>query len=297
MREPPSVSEMPVMSQRKSNEGKVLDAVIRRIEVRDGVTRADMRDPEAEGHPSKIDQACKFNGVLHAFEHTEIEPFPDHIETQKHNAELLGPITKALADLAKPTECFQLHVPIAASVGVKRTDQDGIRAALVNWIVKEAPNLKPQPYGSRVSMKHVQPQGVPFSVALVRYEPAMAMGGRFDFVQVAPGRDDAPRVERLARACEKKYRKLAAWKGNEGARSIIVFEDNDMFLSNAQLIADALVKAEAPRSDCPDEAYVVATYIKPWYVTCLRRPGKTYYDEGERFWEVDPGTLLDLTGR
>lgn len=33
------------MTQRKSNEGKVLDAVIRRIEERDGVKRADMRDP------------------------------------------------------------------------------------------------------------------------------------------------------------------------------------------------------------------------------------------------------------
>ncbi|WP_395665509.1 hypothetical protein [Methylocella sp.] len=251
------------MTQRKSNEGKVLDAVIRRIEERDGVKRADMRDPEAEMHPSPVDQVSTFGGVLHAFEHTEIEPFPDYIETRKHNAELLGPIPAALADLAKPDECFQLLVPITASVGLKRSDHDGVRAALVVWVRKEAPGVEPRPYGSRVTAREAQPPGVPFPVRLTRYRPAMAMGGRFDFVQVAPGGGDAPRVERIARACEKKYRKLAAWKAEEGARSIIVFEDNDMILTNEQLIADALVKAEASRSDCPDEAYVVATYVVP----------------------------------
>lgn len=221
----------------------------------------------------------------------------DHIETQKHNGELFGPVAAALADLAKPDECFQLLVPITASVGLKRADHDGVRAALVDWVRKEAPGVEPRSYASRVTAKEVQPPGVPFPVRLVRYRPAMAMGGRFDFVQVAPGGDDAPRVERIARACEKKYPKLAAWKAKEGARSIIVFEDNDMILTNEQLIADALVKAEASRSDCPDEAYVVATYVVPWYVTCLRRPGGTYYDDGERFWEIDPATLTDLTGR
>lgn len=285
------------MTQRKSNEGKVLDAVIRRIEERDGVKRADMRDPEAEKHPSPVDQACTLGGVLHAFEATEIEPFPDHIETQKHNGELLGPVTAALVDLAKPDECFQLLVPITASVGLKRADHDGVRAALVDWVRKAAPGVEPRPYASRVTAKEVQPPGVPFLVRLVRYRPAMAMGGRFDFVQVAPRDDDARRVERIARACAKKYGKLAAWKAKEGARSIIVFEDNDMILTNEQLIADALVEAEASRSDCPDEAYVVATYIVPWYVTCLRRPGRTYYDDGERFWQFDPATLTDLTGR
>lgn len=285
------------MTQRQSNEGKVLDAVIRRIEERDGVKRAEMRDPEAEKHPSPVDQACRLGGVLYAFEHTEIEPFPDHIETQKHNAELLGPIPAALADLAKPDECFQLFVPIAASVGLKRADHDGVRAALIDWVRKEAPGVEPRPYASRVTAKEVQPPGVPFPVRLVRYQPAMPMGGRFVFVQVAPGADDTRRVERIARACEKKYPKLRAWKVKEGARSIIVFEDNDMILTNEQLISDALVRAEASRSDRPDEAYVVATYVTPWYVTCLRRPGWTHYDDSERFWEIDPATLTDLTGR
>jgi hypothetical protein len=34
-----------------------------------------------------------------------------------------------------------------------------------------------------------------------------------------------------------------------------------------------------------------------WWVTCLRRPGKTYYDDGKRFHEVDPATLVGLTKR
>jgi hypothetical protein len=285
------------VTDRKSNEGKVLDAVIRRIEARDGVSRAEMRDPEAEKHASPVDQVCTLNGVLHAFEHTEIEPFSDHIQNMKHNSELLDPVMDELAGFAKATECFQLLVPITASVGVARPDHDKVRVALLDWVRKTAPGIQPVPYASRHNAQEVQPPGVPFPVRLVRYEPAMAMGGRFDYVLVAQGGDAAPRAARIERACGKKYGKLANWKQKEGARSIIVFEDNDMILSNEQLIADALATAEAARSDCPDEAYVVATYVQPWYVTCLRRPGKTYYDDGERFWEVDPESLKDLTGR
>jgi hypothetical protein len=215
----------------------------------------------------------------------------------QHNSELLDPVVAKLAGFAKPTECFQMLVPITAAVDVGRPDHEKIRSALLNWIQKEAPGIPAVPYGTSQRIQEVQPPGVPFPVRLVRYEPAMAMGGRFDYVLVAPGADPAPRAARIERACTKKYGKLADWKQKDGARSIIVFEDNDMILSNAQVIADALATAEASRPDCPDEVYVVATYIEPWYVTCLRRPGKTYYDDGERFWEVDPASLTDLTGR
>jgi hypothetical protein len=70
-----------------------------------------------------------------------------------------------------------------------------------------------------------------------------------------------------------------------------------MFLTNEQRVADTFARVEEGRDDQPDDVYVVTTYIEPWRVTCLRRAGKNYYDEGERFWEVDPSTLQDLTGR
>jgi hypothetical protein len=64
------------------------------------------------------------------------------------------------------------------------------------------------------------------------------------------------------------------------------------------LVADAMTKAEIGRSDAPDEIFLVSTFHpNPWWVTCIRRPGKTYYDDGERFSEVNPADLVQLTKR
>ena len=98
--------------------------------------------------------------------------------------------------------------------------------------------------------------------------------------------------------CQKKYGKLYKWKRNEGARSILVLEENDMSLTNHQVVADAMASAEAGRSDAPDEVFLVSTFrSNPWWVTCLRRDGTNYYDDGERFHELDPVSLTQLTKR
>jgi hypothetical protein len=133
-------------------------------------------------------------------------------------------------------------------------------------------------------------------VTLHRCSEAQAMGGVFWYQRVT-GPVEGARAERLAQSRDKKFGKLAAWKADADARSILVLEDADISLTNEQLVADSFAKIEAARSDQPDEVYVVTTFVEPWRVTCLRRAGKTYYDDGERFWPVDPATLSDLTGR
>ena len=62
-------------------------------------------------------------------------------------------------------------------------------------------------------------------------------------------------------------------------------------------MVEALSTAEAGRTDLANEVYVIGTGFEPWQLTCLRRPGKTYYDDGERFHAVDPATLTKLTRR
>jgi hypothetical protein len=102
----------------------------------------------------------------------------------------------------------------------------------------------------------------------------------------------------LQKACEDKFPKLATWKRDEGARTVLVLEENDLSLTNHQRVADALAPAEAAMPDAADEIFLVSTHIaQTWWVTCLRRTGKTYYDDGERFHEVDPATLDPLTSR
>jgi hypothetical protein len=105
------------------------------------------------------------------------------------------------------------------------------------------------------------------------------------------------RVERLQKACDDKFSKLATWK-RDGAKTVLVLEENDLSLTNHQRVADALVAAEAAMPDAADEIFLVSTSIGDrWWITCLRRAAKTYYDDDERFYEIDPTTLIGLTKR
>jgi hypothetical protein len=65
----------------KDNEGKALDAVLRFIEARDNALRKDdgwspddPKDPDPDPL-RRVDYVCR---LLYAFEHTRIEPFPNH---------------------------------------------------------------------------------------------------------------------------------------------------------------------------------------------------------------------------
>ena len=105
------------------------------------------------------------------------------------------------------------------------------------------------------------------------------------------------RTARLQQACEDKFPKLATWK-RDGAKTVLVLEENDLSLTNHQRVADALASAEAAMPDAADEIFLVSTFIVDrWWISCLRRAGKTYYDDSERFHEIDPSTLIGLTKR
>jgi hypothetical protein len=76
------------------NEGKAIDAVLRRIEARDRVLRLnDGRSPDDLNDPDplrRVDYVCTIGNALYAFEHTGIEPFANQIELEVHNQKLFA---------------------------------------------------------------------------------------------------------------------------------------------------------------------------------------------------------------
>ena len=90
---------------------------------------------------------------------------------------------------------------------------------------------------------------------------------------------DARRNERIRSACENKFPKLDAWRRDAGARTVLVLEDNDIFLSNPERIFAALTSAEKIAPNPPDEVYVVGTFVSPaWFVWALRVGEQGYYE-------------------
>jgi len=288
------------MTRSRFNEGKALDAVIRHIEARDGVQRGNNpRYPEREGHAAPVELVCTIGDELYAFEHTGIEPFPNQIADEENSRRLFRRVSERLVGRLPPKEWFQLHVPIGATIGIRRNEVAAIQACIEKWVLEIAPTLPIAPYGRYVLpiIKTTLPE-VPFAVTLHRIAAPTFFRGRFDVLHLAPNDIESARRDRLRKACHDKYPKLAAWKLTDAARTVLVLEDGDIQLTNEQRIYEALVDAESARTDAPDEIYVVNTTIdNPWWVTCIRRTGKTYFDEGERFWEVDSATLVALTQR
>jgi hypothetical protein len=64
-------------------------------------------------------------------------------------------------------------------------------------------------------------------------------------------------------AVDKKFPKLAAWKANDGAKSILVLEQNDIHLTNASSVADIYLPLAKARPDRPDETHLVASCMEP----------------------------------
>jgi hypothetical protein len=99
----------------KTNEGKACDAVIRRIEDREGSSRYDVSLPELERHAAPVEIACMIGERQFAFEHTRIEPFDGHIRLQSDAMVHFKPVEERLAEGLPQTESLHL-------IGIIRLD-------------------------------------------------------------------------------------------------------------------------------------------------------------------------------
>src|SRR5262249_11489163 len=202
---------------------------------------------------------------------------------------------------------WELHVPVNASAGLKGARVDRVRDLLIHWIEMNAPRLPVTILYDRYANPSLGETvaGVPFPFSLHRgsldsphFPRESPLCGRFTVKPFVSGDLEQARAARLQKACEDKFPKLATWKEADAARAVLVLEENDGSLTNHQRVADALAPIEAIMPDAADEIYLVTTlFPDKWWVTCLRRAGKTYYDDGERFHEIDPAVLTTLTTR
>jgi hypothetical protein len=87
-------------------------------------------------------------------------------------------------------------------------------------------------------------------------------------------------------------------KSTSGARTILILEEDDIFLTNHFNVVDALIEVEASSANRPDEVYLLSVFTSMWLITRLRLDDRTLYDlpVDERFWETHPASLVNVTG-
>jgi|SRR5579871_1819317 len=257
----------------KTNEGTVCDAIVRHIETRTGAVRTDVWHPEKQSD-SEVELAWKLGDQQLVIEHTVIEPFEDFLRLNAQAKAHFDPIVTACGNLLP--DVLELEVPARCMHDLNKSQVAAAQAALIAHVRATAPNMRRRRYGDYIGAdKPITIDAVPFPFRLFRFEN-LGIEPRLQIKHLAPDLTKE-RSERIRRACDDKFPKLAAWK-KKGARTILVLEDNDIQLTNPATVAEVFVPVARRRDDAPDETYMVATCLDPWQLWPLLVDSRSYFE-------------------
>jgi hypothetical protein len=215
---------------------------------------------------------------------------------------LFKPIIDALRNALGTTAVFELMIPANALQGRKMPEVRRIQQALVDWVKATAPTVPARRYADyrKRSVGPATVPDVPFPVSLYRFEPALVPGNHFQLTHLVKN-GEQQRKGRIREAVERKFPKLAAWKRDANARTILVLEDNDIQLTNQAIVTETYLPLAMGRTDRPDETYLVASCMDPWHAWPILIGDKSYFDFARagnaQDWQIDPTRLVPLTKR
>ena len=281
------------------HEGKACDAVLRIIEERQGSNRQKLTFPEKTGGPP-VELTCIIGERHYAVEHTGIEPFEGQVRWTREGESKVAPIIDGLRGRLPPDDDFEILLPITELIALRGSQLTAAQGDIIDWVGSVGPTLSSvEAYGRQIPTRAPKLPNVPCDLSLRRWKPPPHFK-RGVYISPTIGDDlETLRIDRIVRAYDKKIGKLMEWK-RSGARTILVLENTEISVTNAQVVADALSSIEKFRTEKPDEVYLFDTCCRaPWWVWALRIDDKGYYSlsqERKCLTEIDPTTLVNLTG-
>jgi hypothetical protein len=173
------------------NEGKVCDAVLRRIEMREGAARANCRWPERENHEAPVEIVCDIGTQRFALEHTGVENFEGFVRLQNGALTHFRPLEARIAENLPPSEYVLLEMSLKATEGLRGEALAKVQHALAAYVVATAPALPIAREGRYPDLIHrAQPPGVPFEITLYRW-PRSWHAKPFEISQLVGGDREA----------------------------------------------------------------------------------------------------------
>jgi len=197
----------------KFHQKETCEGIIQRLEAREGKTRRDLRERDEGSHMASSDARVEMTfDQLYALEHTGIEPFDGFTELQNTASRRVEPfrahITRELSSLFAAGVMLVMDLPADAFVG--STNQvAAIQSALVTYVRTTARTL-PSGKNYRAEPVTSQPQSVPFSVTLSRFDgfPGLANPFQIRFSPTGPAHPSSvPRQVPQARPMETVLRR------------------------------------------------------------------------------------------
>ena len=292
-----------------TNEGKACDAVLRLLERRSCEPRADLRFPDRDRVGPPVELRARLGAQEYAIEHTRIEPFPGQIRTGKQFSQLVAPVQEAVSGTLPGPAYYELLFPLDPSLNEPSHRLVEHVETLVHWVRKEAGPLYMRSRAALASERSPRyfresttgtPPGFPYPVTLccsLGIAPAGHRWGGLSCARIAPGDDrlECLRAKRLRQALCDKCPKLDRCR-DEGARTVLVLESDDIALTDQSSVRALLPDLLAKRSDVPDEIYLVVTQVDSWLVYPMKVGDEVLFSEEVPIFDVfEKKDLVDLT--
>ena len=144
---------------------------------------------------------------------------------------------------------------------------------------------------SRVRISYLD--GIPFDITLqrsVHWNDPEIINGVLLPARIVPDDMEEKRLNRIRTALDKKKNKLI-YRKQEGARTVLVFENNDIALTNCVEIRNSLVLLLPDRPFWLDELFYMDAIITPWRLYHWNWGDAQWHDPCENF---DPESLDDV---
>ena len=246
-----------------------------------------------------MDFRLKIGTVEYALEHTVVEAFEDQISTGVA-LEFFAPVKRSLCGKLPGSGAYWVNFPTDPRFGVSKDELKCLQKSLITWIRKTAPALQERARGMRIPPVKGRPHGFPFEIGLSYYVTIPGQrAGSIELVRSVPNSLERRSVRVLQRTLRKKLPKLHCCKC-EGARTVLVLENDDSPLREASSVGKALVRLrEELSSDLvfPDEIYFVMTFPERWLVWRMKKDDHWWTGEDLRKYKEFPvDNLIDLRG-
>lgn len=275
------------------NEGKACDAVVRWLEERTGNTRADVCVPEKCQTGPPVELRLFLGPQEFALEHTLIEPFSGFIKTGISLEEIVRPIKNAVAGKLPGPAHYQLLLP--TDPHMNKSDIQSFSGVVIDLVLEYAPTLYEKALESTYPGEWVVTVptsiGLPYSLELscriIPDHTNVKEAGVFGIVRRTPDDLGKKRKDRLRKALYEKCRKL---NNCNGARTVLVLEDNDIALTSPVDVCQKLRSIFAEEYYQIDEIILVdTTSWTLWPIKCdLDWPPID-------FTMLDPANLSEIT--
>ena len=289
--------------QVNNNEGLICDAVVCFLEESTGCTRSDIRNPERKSGPGGVDLLFRLGRDFYALEHTKIEPFANQITNDIRFLQFIQPVVDEINKdgLPKPG-IYDLLLPVDTRVNARGEQFEALQSSLIRSIRKTAQELhaiNPERPSRDISLrgyrdkKTVRLDGILFDITLqrsVHWNDPEIVDGVLRPLRIAPDDIEEKRLDRIRTALNKKKKKLT-YRKNEGARTVLVFENNDIALTNCVAIRHSLVLLMPKRPFWLDEIFYMDTAIAPWTLYHWSWDDAQWHDPCENF---NPESLDDV---